>query len=487
MMEELGSGFYLAMHDLEIRGAGEVLGENQIGRDAGGRLPALHRHARTRGALAEGRAASPTCRRRSASTTEINLHVPALLPDDYCGDVHERLSLYKRLANCEHAEDDSTRMQEELIDRFGKLPDRRRRRCSTPPAARRSPSRSACRRSTPRRSWCIAAVRAEPAGRCDAHHRAGAEEPPHQARRQRQAAHRARRCPTLPPGAAAEVRRCARWSAEVMLQTYRHEPDPARPAPTQPYERLAAPARLRRIEDRRACACAARRRRQPEVRKQIDAASLQPGSTRFIDAAGAGGLPPARHRHGLDPDHHRVRRRDRRHAGRKAEVAAITEAAMRGEIADYKESLRRRVALLEGLAGGRAAARLRRAAAADPRRRSAAGRGCKAAGLKTLLVSGGFTFFTDRVATGWASTTRAPTCWRSPDGQLTGTRASGDIVDADEKSARVRARCARARHRRRAGDRGRRRRQRPADDGARRPVGGLSTPSPLCVRRQMPP
>ena len=57
-----------------------------------------------------------------SSTTEINLHVPALLPSDFCGDVHERLSIYKRLANCESAErvDD---MQEELIDRFGKLPD----------------------------------------------------------------------------------------------------------------------------------------------------------------------------------------------------------------------------------------------------------------------------------------------------------------------------------------------------------------------------
>jgi transcription-repair coupling factor (superfamily II helicase) len=57
-----------------------------------------------------------------ATTTEINLHVPALLPSDFCGDVHERLSIYKRLANCARPEqvDD---LQEELIDRFGKLPD----------------------------------------------------------------------------------------------------------------------------------------------------------------------------------------------------------------------------------------------------------------------------------------------------------------------------------------------------------------------------
>ena len=57
-----------------------------------------------------------------STTTEINLHVPALLPTDFCGDVHERLSLYKRLANCNRSDaiDD---LQEELIDRFGKLPD----------------------------------------------------------------------------------------------------------------------------------------------------------------------------------------------------------------------------------------------------------------------------------------------------------------------------------------------------------------------------
>jgi len=55
-------------------------------------------------------------------TTEINLHVPALLPEGYCSDVHERLVLYKRLANCESA-DELDLMQEELIDRFGELPE----------------------------------------------------------------------------------------------------------------------------------------------------------------------------------------------------------------------------------------------------------------------------------------------------------------------------------------------------------------------------
>ena len=83
-------------------------------------------------------------------------------------------------------------------------------------------------------------------------------------------------------------------------------------------------------------------------------------------------------------------------AGRKAEVAAITEAAMRGEIADYKESLRQRVALLRGVPE----AALHRVY--DERLRFNPGgetlvAACRAAGLKTLLVSGGFTFFTDRV------------------------------------------------------------------------------------------
>ena len=120
-MEELGSGFYLAMHDLEIRGAGEVLGENQSGEmtEIGFQLYSdmLNEAVRSLKAGKEPDLAAPL-----ASTTEINLHVPALLPADFCGDVHERLSIYKRLANCATQEkiDD---IQEELIDRFGKLPD----------------------------------------------------------------------------------------------------------------------------------------------------------------------------------------------------------------------------------------------------------------------------------------------------------------------------------------------------------------------------
>jgi len=118
-MEELGSGFYLAMHDLEIRGAGEVLGENQSGEmlEIGFQLYSdmLNEAVRSLKAGKEPDLAAPL-----STTTEINLHVPALLPSDYCGDVHERLSIYKRLANCE-SQDKIDGMQEELIDRFGKL------------------------------------------------------------------------------------------------------------------------------------------------------------------------------------------------------------------------------------------------------------------------------------------------------------------------------------------------------------------------------
>ncbi|MDP9107517.1 MAG: transcription-repair coupling factor [Pseudomonadota bacterium] len=120
-MEELGSGFYLAMHDLEIRGAGEVLGDNQSGEmtEIGFQLYSDMLNEAVR-SLKNGK--EPDLAAPLASTTEINLHVPALLPSEYCGDVHERLSLYKRLANCKQADaiDD---LQEEMIDRFGKLPD----------------------------------------------------------------------------------------------------------------------------------------------------------------------------------------------------------------------------------------------------------------------------------------------------------------------------------------------------------------------------
>lgn len=123
MMEDLGSGFYLAMHDLEIRGAGEVLGDNQSGemQEVGFSLftEMLNRAV---SALRQGKGLSEEDLTQPIGlNTDINLHVPALLPDAYCPDVHERLTLYKRLANCELPEE-LDGLQEELIDRFGPLP-----------------------------------------------------------------------------------------------------------------------------------------------------------------------------------------------------------------------------------------------------------------------------------------------------------------------------------------------------------------------------
>jgi transcription-repair coupling factor (superfamily II helicase) len=119
-MEELGSGFYLAMHDLEIRGAGEVLGENQSGNmlEVGFQLynEMLSEAVRC---LKNGQ--EPDLLSPLSVSTEINLHAPALLPDDYCGDVHLRLSFYKKLATAKNA-DQVDALLEEIVDRFGKLP-----------------------------------------------------------------------------------------------------------------------------------------------------------------------------------------------------------------------------------------------------------------------------------------------------------------------------------------------------------------------------
>jgi transcription-repair coupling factor (superfamily II helicase) len=121
LLEDLGAGFHLAMHDLEIRGAGELLGDSQSGemQEVGFSLYSdMLNHAVKQ--LKAGK--EPDINAPLGVTTEINLHTPALLPNDYCPDVHERLVLYKRLANCDN-DDDLDTMQEELIDRFGLLPE----------------------------------------------------------------------------------------------------------------------------------------------------------------------------------------------------------------------------------------------------------------------------------------------------------------------------------------------------------------------------
>ncbi|WP_114638564.1 transcription-repair coupling factor [Polynucleobacter necessarius] len=120
-MEELGSGFYLAMHDLEIRGAGEVLGDKQSGEihEIGFQLytEMLNRAVKSLRSGKEPDLLSPL-----QATTDVNLGIPALLPEDYCPDAHERLSLYKRFAGCNNFSE-LMGLREELVDRFGDLPD----------------------------------------------------------------------------------------------------------------------------------------------------------------------------------------------------------------------------------------------------------------------------------------------------------------------------------------------------------------------------
>ena len=129
--------------------------------------------------------------------------------------------------------------------------------------------------------------------------------------------------------------------------------------------------------------------------------------------------------------------------GKKAEVAAITEAAMRGEIADYKESLRRRVALLKGVS----VADMQRVY--DERLRLNPGaaelvQACKAVGMKVLLVSGGFTFFTDRIRDRLGIDHTRSNVLELEGGLLTGRMVDqpwGDICDGEEKKRMLLQTC----------------------------------------------
>jgi transcription-repair coupling factor (superfamily II helicase) len=120
-MEELGSGFYLAMHDLEIRGTGEILGDSQSGNihEVGFSMYADMLDTAVR-ALKAGE--EPDLDTPFAAACEVNLHASSLLPSDYCPDVHARLQLYKRLSHAS-SEDALIAIQEELIDRYGRLPE----------------------------------------------------------------------------------------------------------------------------------------------------------------------------------------------------------------------------------------------------------------------------------------------------------------------------------------------------------------------------
>ena len=130
--------------------------------------------------------------------------------------------------------------------------------------------------------------------------------------------------------------------------------------------------------------------------------------------------------------------------GKKAEVAAITEAAMRGEIADYKESLRLRVALLEGVSVQSMEEVYAQRLQLNPGAAELVG-ACKAAGLSTLLVSGGFTFFTDRIRDRLGIDHTRSNVLEVSEGLLTGRMVEqswGDICDGEEKKKMLLQTCA---------------------------------------------
>ena len=131
-------------------------------------------------------------------------------------------------------------------------------------------------------------------------------------------------------------------------------------------------------------------------------------------------------------------------AGRKAEVAAITEAAMRGEIADYKESLRQRVALLKGVTVAHMQQVLTERLRLNPGAADLV-KACKAAGMKVLLVSGGFTYFTDHVRDLLGIDWTRSNVLEIEQGLLTGRmvdQAWGDICDGEEKRRMLLQTCA---------------------------------------------
>ena len=119
--QDLGAGFMLATHDLEIRGAGELLGEEQSGQiESIGFTLYMQLLDEAVKAIREGR--TPNAELPLSHGTEMNLRIPALIPDDYLPDVHNRLMLYKRIASVQ-TEDELKELQVEMIDRFGLLPE----------------------------------------------------------------------------------------------------------------------------------------------------------------------------------------------------------------------------------------------------------------------------------------------------------------------------------------------------------------------------
>jgi transcription-repair coupling factor (superfamily II helicase) len=120
-LEELGAGFTLATHDLEIRGAGELLGEDQSGQIAEIGF-SLYTELLERAVKSIRSGKLPDLDPSTRHGAEVELHVPALIPDDYLPDVHARLTLYKRIASARD-EDALQELQVEMVDRFGVLPE----------------------------------------------------------------------------------------------------------------------------------------------------------------------------------------------------------------------------------------------------------------------------------------------------------------------------------------------------------------------------
>ncbi|WP_370563418.1 transcription-repair coupling factor [Luteimonas salinilitoris] len=120
-MDELGAGFTLATHDLEIRGAGELLGEDQSGQMAEIGF-SLYTELLERAVRSIRQGKLPDADEAPDRGAEVELHVPALIPEDYLPDVHTRLTLYKRISGARDG-DELRELQVEMIDRFGLLPD----------------------------------------------------------------------------------------------------------------------------------------------------------------------------------------------------------------------------------------------------------------------------------------------------------------------------------------------------------------------------
>ena len=396
-MEELGSGFYLAMHDLEIRGAGEVLGEHQSGNmmEIGFQLynDMLAEAVRSLKAGREPDLLSPL-----AAITEINLHAPALLPDAYCGDVHTRLNLYKRLASADKTEQIDT-LLEEITDRFGKLPaqgqtlfDTHRLRVLAKP-------------------YGVVKIDAAP----------------------RLAVIAFRPNPPIDALRIIELvqkNRHIKLAGNDKLRIEREMPRGAGP----------------RADDPRRAAGTGHAEAESNRMKPMDAIEMSPGLT--LRGVTTSPLRLADFRLiALDMDSTLINiecvDEIAAAAGRKAEVAAITEAAMRGEIADYKASLRQRVALLKGVPVGALEQVYRERLQLNPGAETLV-RACQAAGLKTLLVSGGFTFFTDRVRDRLGLDFTRSNVLEVAEGQLTGRMIDqpwGDICDGEEKKRMLLQTC----------------------------------------------